>query len=50
MNQTQVKNETTYEINGITYLISTNYSEGEETVYDKIGRLIQEDIKASEIT
>ena len=44
MNQNQVKNETTYEINGVTYLVSTHFGEGEENVMDKIGRLIRDEV------
>jgi len=39
------ENETTYEINGVTYLVSTHFSEGDESVLDKIGRLIQEEVE-----
>lgn len=31
------------EINGTTYVLSTHYSDGEETVFEKIVRLVQGD-------
>lgn len=37
--------ETAYEINGITYLVSTHFSEGEENVLDKISRLIRQEVE-----
>ena len=40
--------ETSYEINGTTYLVSTHFSEGEESVLDKIERLICEEVENAE--
>ena len=37
------KNEMTMEIEGTIYILSTYYSEGDETIIDKITRLVQED-------
>ena len=36
------------EIDGITYIISTHFSTGEETVVDKLARLVQEDESIAE--
>jgi len=33
------KNQMTMEIDGITYIVSTHYSKGEETIIEKITRL-----------
>ena len=41
--------ETSYEINGTTYLVSTHFSEGEESVLDKIERLICEEVENAEL-
>jgi len=41
--------ETSYEINDTTYLVSTHFSEGEESVLDKIERLICEEVENAEL-
>ena len=50
MNQNQVKNEATYEINGVIYLVSTHFGEGEESILDKIGRLIRDEVNNADLT
>ena len=37
------ENETRIEIDGVTYVVSTHYADSEETVIDKIARLVQGD-------
>ena len=42
------KNEMTMKINGTTYIISTHFSTGEETIVDKLTRLVREDENIAE--
>ena len=42
------KNELAIEIDGTTYIISTHFSTGEETIVDKLTRLVQEDENIAE--
>jgi len=37
------ENEMRMEIDGTTYIVSTHFTDGEETVMDKITRLVQGD-------
>ncbi len=41
--------ELTFEINGTIYLVSTHFCEADESVLEKIGRLIQTDVNRGEV-
>ena len=42
------KNILTIEIDGTTYIVSTHFSTGEETLVDKLARLVSEDENIAE--